>query len=552
MNLIQIQDDLKSLPNGQQTLQILASYANGANPQVPPYLALGELNRRKQLMDKFQQEQQAAQAPQGTVKDQIEQQAGVMGLQQQRMMQAQQQMVGQMATQPTQVPPGIEQPAPIQAAGGGLLSRLMSYPAARYRSGGVVAFAGGTDQDDVRRMMDVGMGAPDSDEDSELSEEERRRRQLMKEAARFRSTRPSMADFDRIAMRQAAIKADPRLAAADADVGAGALSRLDEYQRAQQEEFARQRAENAKAKPGILQLLSQAAIQTGGGLSRGDALARTLAGYGALSQKQGASALEQERDIRAKELAMQQVRMAAQDKLNEANRARAEGRIDDYVKGIQEYRRIVKDYDVAGAGLLRGEIAATESAAARKQVAATAAEARKAAAEAAANRPQRITDQENAVATFTQEFMDRGIPEAQARVMATEKYLKLRAQAPLAAVEQRTREAADKAVSRAEMFNDATWKKYVTDNKGDKAAAKAAYIQDYMAGAVPEPTQGAPGSTAAKPAPKAPAAPSALKTKPDISSVQGAPSGSSVGNYVTGKGWEIKDSKGKLIGYAPQ
>ena len=50
MNLIQIQDQLKSLPNDPRTMQALTAYANGANPAVPPYLALGELNRRKQLI----------------------------------------------------------------------------------------------------------------------------------------------------------------------------------------------------------------------------------------------------------------------------------------------------------------------------------------------------------------------------------------------------------------------------------------------------------------------------------------------------------------------
>jgi hypothetical protein len=34
MNLIQVQERLKDLP-----LQAIAAYANGANPDVPPYLA---------------------------------------------------------------------------------------------------------------------------------------------------------------------------------------------------------------------------------------------------------------------------------------------------------------------------------------------------------------------------------------------------------------------------------------------------------------------------------------------------------------------------------
>ena len=62
MNLVQVQEHLKGMPT-----QVVMAYANGQNPQVPPYVALGELNRRKQL------EQPQAQAPQGSVKEQIEQ-----------------------------------------------------------------------------------------------------------------------------------------------------------------------------------------------------------------------------------------------------------------------------------------------------------------------------------------------------------------------------------------------------------------------------------------------------------------------------------------------
>ena len=94
MNLIQIQDKLKSLPNDPRVMQMLTAYANGQNPQVPPYLALGELNRRKGDMERAQMEK-AGQPPQGTVKDQIAQQTGVMALQQGRQQQAMQNMVQQ-------------------------------------------------------------------------------------------------------------------------------------------------------------------------------------------------------------------------------------------------------------------------------------------------------------------------------------------------------------------------------------------------------------------------------------------------------------------------
>lgn len=40
--------------------------------------------------------------------------------------------------------------------------------------------------------------------------------------------------------------------------------------------------------------------------------------------------------------------------------------------------------------------------------------------------------------------------------------------------------------------------------------------------------------------------------KPSISAVDGAPAGSSIGGYVAGKGWEVKDKSGKLIGHVTQ
>jgi len=134
MNLIQIQDRLKDLPT-----QAIMGYANGENPQVPPYLALGELNRRKQM------EKQPAQAPQGTVKDNIEQQVGLLSLQKLRQGQMAQQSAMQGAQAPT-IPEGspepTEQPEEEMAMAAGGITRL---PAGdmNFASGGIIAFAEG-------------------------------------------------------------------------------------------------------------------------------------------------------------------------------------------------------------------------------------------------------------------------------------------------------------------------------------------------------------------------------------------------------------------------
>ena len=134
MNLIQIQDRLKDLPT-----QIIMGYADGASPQVPPYLALGELNRRKQM------EKQPAQAPQGTVKDNIEQQVGLLSLQKLRQGQMAQQSAVQGAQAPT-IPEGspepTEQPEEEMAMAAGGLTRL-PVQSMNFGSGGIIAFANG-------------------------------------------------------------------------------------------------------------------------------------------------------------------------------------------------------------------------------------------------------------------------------------------------------------------------------------------------------------------------------------------------------------------------
>ena len=102
MNLIQIQEHLKDLP-----VQVVQSYANGANPEVPPYMALAEMQRRQTMEQRASQQQQAQQGPMPTVKEQIEQSAGLAGLQAKQAQQAQAQ---QQAPQGGPIPGGIPQP----------------------------------------------------------------------------------------------------------------------------------------------------------------------------------------------------------------------------------------------------------------------------------------------------------------------------------------------------------------------------------------------------------------------------------------------------------
>jgi hypothetical protein len=143
MNLVQINERLKGLPE-----QVIRQYANGMNPEVPPYLALGELQRRELSNKQMATAQGGMQGPQPSVKEQIEQKAGLMGLQQLQQQQMAQQM--QQPSGPMPAPEGTPQPepqpeAPMMAARGGLARIPVRRDMFEYAGGGIVAFANGGD-----------------------------------------------------------------------------------------------------------------------------------------------------------------------------------------------------------------------------------------------------------------------------------------------------------------------------------------------------------------------------------------------------------------------
>jgi hypothetical protein len=159
-NLLEIQSALKGLRPDE-----VMKYANGTNPQVPAYLALSELNRRKQLQDTasaFYGEPQS-------VKDQIASSltkapAGVNPA------------AAPAQVNPATVPPqlAVQQPPPTQApapqmaqvdptiappqfARGGLSTLPVGmFKQSNYAGGGIVAFTGGGSafSEDVQRAED--------------------------------------------------------------------------------------------------------------------------------------------------------------------------------------------------------------------------------------------------------------------------------------------------------------------------------------------------------------------------------------------------------------
>ena len=153
-NLIQVQDAIKTVP-----LKDVMDYANGKNPQVPSYLALAELNRRKQLQDTAE----SFYGEPGTLKDQI--QSSLTGTPQGvdptqtppgqiDITRIPPQLAPSLApVQPTAAPQMVNPTAqPVMAARGGMMRSpdmargLVSIPVSQFKrsnfaNGGIVAFA---------------------------------------------------------------------------------------------------------------------------------------------------------------------------------------------------------------------------------------------------------------------------------------------------------------------------------------------------------------------------------------------------------------------------
>lgn len=135
MNLVKIAEDLKDLP-----LQAVQAYMNGLNPEVPPYMAQAEMMRRQKAMEK-QKLAEGAQGQMPSVKEQLEQAAGLMALQQQRQQQGLQQMGQQAQAQPMPVQEPI--PQPERQPEGGVAALDIPEETFAMAGGGIVGFQTG-------------------------------------------------------------------------------------------------------------------------------------------------------------------------------------------------------------------------------------------------------------------------------------------------------------------------------------------------------------------------------------------------------------------------
>jgi hypothetical protein len=137
MNIIQIQDRLKGMPK-----EAIIQYVQNPTGEVPTYLALGELERRKTMENKY-----SAMKPEAsTVAEQIVQENMPMGLGSITPSEA---MSPSMAMSPEagivsgmdQTPSSVAQPSSVMAAGSGIANLPVPQPS--FAGGGIVAFKKG-------------------------------------------------------------------------------------------------------------------------------------------------------------------------------------------------------------------------------------------------------------------------------------------------------------------------------------------------------------------------------------------------------------------------
>jgi hypothetical protein len=158
----------------------LQKYANGFNPRlIPPWIATGTLQAKTDAKKRMDNMMGGTQGETPSVKEQIEQKAGLMAAQAMQQQQAQQQMAQRPQPGPTpeNIPQPEAQPEEAMMARGGLARVPMQFS---FKPGGIVGYATGGDT--------MGMGGPEEQElasrASEMASNERNRAKIIEELER--------------------------------------------------------------------------------------------------------------------------------------------------------------------------------------------------------------------------------------------------------------------------------------------------------------------------------------------------------------------------------
>ena len=346
MNLIQIQEHLKDLP----TPAIMA-YANGQNPQVPPYMALGEMNRRKAM------EQRAAQAPDSSVKEKLEselsQQIALPGVGQGMNMRmnpagmprpmpaVQPQMAPQMPKMPIQpaarpMPPQqMAQPGSIPAgapgmAAGGLAELPVRKDIFNYAPGGIVAFA---DESNEQLVLPPGESVSGTYTDEQSSDKLPVGLANKILTDRLQGNVNLAQPVSRDQVRAEVLAAKPELAAIIDKIPGDTLTKLAS-QLEQQNQAQRSKFQEGEGRQGLA-ALSQALIAAGEATRGQKGMGGLGAAFGGFGKSYNAATAAQS-ERAAKQQALERAQtietMKLQSDIEQMQRAFAEGRIDEAMK----------------------------------------------------------------------------------------------------------------------------------------------------------------------------------------------------------------------------
>jgi hypothetical protein len=365
MNLIQIQEHLKDLPT-----QAIMSYANGQNPQVPPYMALGEMNRRKSM------EQRAAQAPDSSVKEKLEselnQQVALPGVGQGMNMRmnpagmprpmpaVQPQMAPQMPKMPIQpaarpMPPQqMAQPGSIPAgapgmAGGGLANLPISNRMFNYAPGGIVAFA---DESNEQLVLPPGESVSGTYSGEQAPEKlpVDLANQILRKRLMGQVDLPEPVSRDQA--RAEVLAKNPQLAGIIDKLPGDTLTKLAS-QLEQQNLAQRSKFQEGEGRQGLA-ALSQALIAAGEATRGQKGMGGIGAAFGGFGKTYNAATAAQE-ERAAKQQALERAQtietMKLQSDIEQMQRAFAEGRIDEAMKLKEQINaRQAKIEEIKGAG----------------------------------------------------------------------------------------------------------------------------------------------------------------------------------------------------------
>lgn len=347
---MEVQDNLNKLPPLPQSIQYLTAAAQGGNPQVPPFMALARISEINKQMQTAQQPQAPAEPLNQSLPKQALQNMGIGALGQGQPVTTgsgaalQTGFGGQvMSGAPQQAAPqqAPQMQAPKGMAAGGLAGLPVDPRMFDYGSGGVVAFNGKDNDQEVEEDADEEDDAG-ADEGTRVSYDavaELRRLQPQIEAQMKQGVRPvrSVANIEKELIKKKDYGID------EGPVGKGYLEGLASLKEAKAAERAQQQANIDERK----KFATSRALLDYSDASRGQ---KGLGGIGALARSSMGSAekfMGEESELRQSGVKVDELLNDAKYKVQALRQAQKSGDIKAEQKADVDLAKIAKDLGVS-------------------------------------------------------------------------------------------------------------------------------------------------------------------------------------------------------------